>query len=253
MAFTLAHPAVVLPLRKLPFLALLPLAIGCMTPDLVSFLPYALERYLPHGHSPAGTVLIDLPLGYALLLLLLIFRNALVQPLWEPHREVIAQGLDDFFARPRRWLIAAPSLLIGSWTHLAWDRFTHEDRWTYHNLPALYQPLFPDTAHQLPLFHFLQYSTSVIGLLCIGWHYLTALKQFKASHSLVADLGERRLQLLFALAAASLAIGVVRMLSTSSVLESTYDQIALVLKTAIISFGLLYWTSGILLSRASRS
>jgi Domain of unknown function (DUF4184) len=252
MAFTLAHPAAVLPLRKLPFVALVPLVIGSMTPDLIGFLPYQLERHLPHSHSPAGTVLIDLPLGYLLLMLLLWFRHALVQPLWEPHRELIARSLDEFFARPRRWLIAAPSLLIGSWTHIVWDRFTHESNWTYRNLPALYQPLFPDGSHQLPLYHFLQYGTSVAGLLYIGWQYWAAVKQAKADPAHIVSTGDRKLHLLLGLILAALAIGLVRLLVFSGGFGSIYVQLSLVLKTALICFALLYFSIGLILDQALR-
>jgi hypothetical protein len=248
MAFTLAHPAAVLPLRKLPFLSLLPLMIGSMTPDLVGFLPYALERRLPNSHSPVGTVLIDLPLGYVLLVLLLLFRNALVMPLWEPHREIIAHALDEFSAHAHRWLTAIPSLLIGSWTHIIWDRFTHESRWTYHDLPFLSQPLFPAGPHELPLFHFLQYATSVAGLLYIGWQYVLAVRRIKGDHAIVLTLRERKMHLIVALMIAALAVGCLRLLVSRFGYGSIYEQLSLVLKTAITCFGTLYLLTGLILA-----
>jgi|GEM_PF-988114 len=252
MAFTLAHPAVVLPLRKLPYLSLLPLIVGSMTPDIFTYLPYTWERLVPNSHSPIGTVLIDLPLGYLLLIFLLIFRDAVVTPLWEPHRELVAQALDGFSQRRHRWLIAAPSLLIGSWTHIIWDRFTHETHWTSRNLPFLYQPLFPNEIHELPLFHFLQYATSVAGLLYIAWQYALAVRELNGEHAPVLTLRERKLHLIVmlivvALAAGGLRLGV-RLFSGHFVYGSVYEQLSLILKTALMCFGSLYLLTGLIMA-----
>jgi Domain of unknown function (DUF4184) len=248
MAFTLAHPAAVLPLRKLPFMSLLPLVIGSVTPDLIGFLPYGWEWRMPNSHSPIGTVLVDLPLGYLLLVLLLGFRNAMVMPLWEPHREVVAHAIDEFATHSYRWLIAAPSLLVGSWTHLAWDRFTHEGRWTYHNLPFLYQPLFPDTTHELPLYHFLQYATSVAGLLYIGWQYVLAVRKSKGEHTPVFTLRERKVHLILVLLAVALAAGCMRLVATGFEFGSIYARLSLILKTALMCFGFLYLLTGLIMA-----
>ncbi len=248
MAFTLAHPAAVLPLHKLPYLSLLPLVIGSMTPDLVGFLPYGWEFRVPHSHSPIGTVLVDLPLGYLLLAFLLLFRKAVVMPLWEPHREIMTHALDEFRAHTYRWIIAAPSLLIGSWTHIIWDRFTHDSRWTYHNLPFLYRPLFPEWSHELPLFHFLQYATSVAGLLYIGWQYVLAVRRIKGEHALVLTFRERKVHLILTLIAIALVVGCLRLLASNFVFSTIYVRLSLILKTALICFGVLYLSAGLILA-----
>lgn len=229
-------------------MALLPLIIGSMTPDVIGFLPYALERHLPNSHSPIGTVLVDLPIGYLALLIVMLFRAALVRPLWEPHRSLIANNLNVYFVRPRCWLIALPSLLVGSWTHIVWDRFTHDTHWTYRNLPLLYQPLFPDAPHQLPIFHALQYITSAAGLIYIGFSYWQALQQTRASSIKPPAPALRQKQLLGALAAISLALGAARLLSIDFTYESVYMYLSLILKTAIIAFALLYFIYGLILS-----
>jgi hypothetical protein len=248
MAFTLAHPAVVIPLRKLPFLSLVPLIVGSMTPDLIGFLPYRLERYLPHSHSPIGSLLIDLPVGYLLLLVLLLLRHIVVQPLWQPHRSLIANSLDTYFARSRCWLIALPSLLIGSWTHIVWDRFTHFSGWTYRNLPLLYRPLFPEGTHELPLFHALQYLTSIVGLLFIAWCYWQAMQRSAATHPRT-PLDNKKIVLLAGLALAAVMLGLLRLLAREVEYVSIYERLSLVLKTAMIAFGLLYLLAGLQLRR----
>jgi Domain of unknown function (DUF4184) len=252
MAFTLAHPAAVLPFRHLSFLSLLPLVVGSMTPDLIGFLPYTLEHRLPHSHSPIGTVLIDLPVDYLILIVLLLFRKSLLQPLWEPHRSCIAAGMDDFFQRRRAWLIALPSLLIGSWTHILWDRFTHFTYWTYLNLPWLYRPLFPDATHELPLFHVLQYVTSIIGLLILGWYYLQHLQQQRRAHPVSANSRFLHWLLLGIVMLAGVA-GIARWLAGGMQDESIYSHLSLVTKTAIMSFTVLYLLSGLILARITTS
>lgn len=255
MAFTLAHPAAIIPLRNLRYLDLTPLIIGSMTPDLVGLLPQILESKLPYSHSPIGTVLVDLPVGYLLLLSLLIFRHALLRPLWEPHRAVIEGGLDDFFARRHHWLIALPSLLIASWTHIVWDRFTHNTAWTYRNLPFLYRPLFPEAIHQLTLFHALQYITSILGLIFLGWCYwrhlqLVRLNPTAAMTAQSAEQVRRKVMLLLIFVVIALAAGFFRLGSAIFEIDSVYRRLSVILKTALVCFGFLYFMSGLALARA---
>jgi hypothetical protein len=249
MAFTLSHPAAILPLHKLPGMALLPLVIGSMTPDLFGFLPYTLEQRLPHSHSPVGTVLIDLPLGLVILVLLRVFRSPLLRPLWQPHRTIIAAAMNNFYDRDRAWLIAIASLLVGSWTHIVWDRFTHDTNWTYRNLPVLYQPVFPDAPHELPIFHVLQYVTSAIGLALFGWYYLRALRRSQVAEvSAPATARSLQLLLLGVMVMAALA-GLMRLLASDLAPLSIYIRISVVLKTAIMSFAVLYLLTGLTLRK----
>ena len=254
MPFTLAHPAAVLPLRALPFMALPPLIVGSLTPDLIGFLPYQLERTLLNSHSFLGTVLLDLPVGCLVLFMLMLFRNALVRPLWEPHRAIIADSLNSHFTHPRHWLIALPSLLAGSWTHIVWDSFTHVNYWTYRHFPVLYRPLFPDGLHHLALFHALQYLTSALGLTYIGWCYWQHVRRTRyapVKPSLTHTTSRQEILLMLGLVAMALLAGLVRLLSASIEFDSIYARLSMVLKTALISFMLLYFASGVILSKAT--
>jgi hypothetical protein len=220
-----------------------------LAPDLIDFLPLHLGRRGPHSHSPVGTLLLDLPFGYAVLLALLLLQHTLAQPLWEPHRSLFAHALRDYFARRHCWLIAMPSLLIGSWTHIVWDRFTHDTFWAYRNLPVLYRPLFPDSAHQLPLFHALQYVTSVLGLGFMAWCYWQAMQQAHADSPRTVSGFSRKIYLLAGLTLAALLLGMLRMQLSDFYYYSIYQRLSLVLKTAMVSFGLLYLLAGLILSR----
>src|SRR4051812_3215036 len=88
MPFTLAHPAAVWPLKNVRYLAVVPLIIGSLMPDVANYLPYSHE--LTNTHSIRGSFLIDLPLGYGLLIFLVLFCKFLVVPLWQPHRRFLA-------------------------------------------------------------------------------------------------------------------------------------------------------------------
>ena len=166
MPFTLAHPAAVWPLKYVRYLPVIPLIIGSLTPDVASYLPNAHD--LINSHSLRGTVKLDLPLGYVLLLALVMSRQFLVTPLWEPHRSFISHSISQFLATRYWGLLAIPSLLIGSWTHIVWDSFTHENHFVVRNLSILQHSVVIDGDHQVQLSRVLQYACSVLGLLIIS-------------------------------------------------------------------------------------
>lgn len=249
MAFTLAHPAAVIPLRKLPGLALLPLVVGAVIPDLIPLLPFGIEWHLPNTHSWAGSLQVDLPAGLLVLIMIYLLRHALVQPLWHPHRAIAMHAINDYFATRYCWLMAAPSVLIGSWTHLLWDRLTHESHWTSRNLPMLNQPLFPEATHELPLYHFLQYMTSAIGLLILGWQYWLAVRKQHGETVDMLPLRNSRLHLFVTLLVIALMLGILRLWHQGISQGSIYLHLSLVLKTALACFGLLYVASGLWIQR----
>jgi hypothetical protein len=250
MPFTLAHPAAVLPLRRLPCLATIPLILGSLTPDFVTYFPLTIHRSfdLPHAHSVRGTVLLDLPLGYAVLLVLLALRVQLTAPLWEPHRSFIRAAFTEFLAMKYWWLVAIPSLLIGSWTHILWDSFTHENRWVVRNFPLLQQALAPEYDHPLPIYRVLQYVCSIVGLLIVAAWYGVALKQ-----SGLQGTGHRwRKYTLAGLLAGAMIIGAAHVWHISPTMTlSFYGTIAALLSTAMAAFAALYLLTGIVIEMKS--
>jgi len=246
MPFTLAHPAAVLPLRRLPYLATIPLILGSLTPDFVAYFPPTIHRSfdLPQAHSVRGTILLDLPLGYAVLLALLALRVPLTAPLWEPHRSFIRAAITEFLALKYWWLIALPSLLIGSWTHIVWDSFTHENRWVVRNLPLLQQALAPVYDHPLPIYRVLQYVCSIVGLLIVAVWYGVALKQ-----SGLSGTGHRWSKYTLAgLVASAMVIGAADVWRLSPQLSlSFYGTMSVLLSTAMAAFAALYLITGIVI------
>ena len=157
MPLTLAHPAAVLPLRRLG-LPLSALVIGSMVPDVPLFLRW------PGGyrftHDLVGVLTVDL--AGALLLLYgwnTVLRDALVD---------LAPGFvrDRLAARrrlsPREWMLTPIAAVLGSVTHVVWDAFTHRNRWGVASIDWLQADLGP-----LPGYRWAQYTSGVVGLVVV--------------------------------------------------------------------------------------
>jgi hypothetical protein len=164
MPFTLAHPAAILPLhartlrgRRLPLAALV---VGSMMPDLGYFF-----APLPIFHADCHTLLRSftfcLPFGLAVLALL-----TFLQPGWAP---LLPEPL-----RPTRPLVAwsvralpglAAGLVLGAWTHIFWDAWTHPHGFFVRNIPALGATIAPGFA----VCNVLQHASSVLGLAAIAF------------------------------------------------------------------------------------
>jgi hypothetical protein len=102
-------------------------------------------------------------MGMAVLILTIVLREPLTVLLGPRARWVCLQSIERFVARPLHWPIAMLSIVLGSWTHIAWDSFTHEYTWTSARVAALSAPVSVfgwDTATS----HLLQYLSSVLGL-----------------------------------------------------------------------------------------
>ena len=205
MPFTLAHPALVMPLRRWRMFHILPLLIGSMAPDLASYVPWRMlgrvHRIIwrigfTNTHTLKASVTIDLVAGLLLLWLVVWFGRALTAPLWQPHRSLIRRTLTDFRQRAYCWWLAIPSLLIGIWGHIAWDLFTHENTLIVDRFAWLQQPMFPGAAHELPIYQSLQYGSSIAGLAIVAWWYLRGLKEIRVSQDEVVREAWRKWMLL---------------------------------------------------------
>jgi hypothetical protein len=173
MPFTLAHPAAVLPLRRLRLLRTVPLIIGAMTPDIPYYLPWRIAKHIPDvTHTLLGTITLDLPVGLLLLLFVWLLRAPLAAPLGPRARAKCAAAMESFGSRPLNWALAPLSILVGAWTHLAWDSFTHADGVMVQRIPALSAPV-KFFWYSGQLCHVLQYVCSVLGLAVLAvWFVL---------------------------------------------------------------------------------
>ncbi len=159
MPLPIAHPAAILPLRRYcpKYFSFSALVIGSLVPDVA----YALNghrsfatiitffRGLPGkewfaaqgirswdglSHSLLGSVLFCLPAGLLVSLAFRLLRGSFVATLPNPHREALAP----LCALPAHSLLTyLGSLLVGGWSHLAWDLLTKDNWWLAKSVPLL--------------------------------------------------------------------------------------------------------------------
>ena len=241
MPFTLAHPAAILPLRAIRYLRTAPLVIGALIPDLPYYLPGAL-RLRSQTHTFDGSLTIDLLLGYAALGAVFVLRAPLTALLPARARWLCLHALAPF-SRPREWLVAPLAIVVGVWTHLLWDSFTHSDGWMVHRVAALSAPVTvgPYTG---TVCHVLQYLSSVFGLIVLAVWYL----RLPAPSPVPEPSGRARsssTRALLLVAAAAILIGGVQATEFFGRSASVYHTLEVFLTHGLAWFGLLYLVAGI--------
>jgi hypothetical protein len=171
MPFTISHIAAILPAnRPLRRWGLLSAAmIGTMVPDFGFLFPGHLLR--SQTHSTLALLKFCLPVG----LMAWVLFQLLVKPAWGAvlpdgwRIRLMAEHPSARLKDWRMWLFAAGAVLAGAITHLVWDGFTHEDGRGVRMLPFL-EDSGPDIGgHALPLYRWLQHSSSVLGLIVVLW------------------------------------------------------------------------------------
>jgi uncharacterized membrane protein YhaH (DUF805 family) len=192
MPFTISHAAAVLPFtRPLARWRLLSATIiGSMVPDFGFFSPWRPPRV--ETHSWPGLVLFCLPVG---LLTFWVFQRLIKPALLEVLPNATYARWQDF-ARPadignrRQWAVAAVGILVGAFTHLVWDAFTHEGARGVRMIPALDDPYVDFAGHHLFGPRLLQDGSSLLGLTVVLIIVLYGLRPARGN----ATIPERRLR-----------------------------------------------------------
>jgi hypothetical protein len=161
MPFPLAHPAAVMPLRRycprwLNFPALI---IGSLTPDAGYLFGEKGAGGFSHGFL--GSFGFCLPAGILMVALVYSLRKPVVRILPPAYQ----RALIPLCQRPvgSLWAIVI-SLLIGAWTHLLWDSFTHTTGWFAQHLPLLQSQVALVAGRQARVCHLLWYGCSFAGV-----------------------------------------------------------------------------------------
>jgi hypothetical protein len=178
MPWTFAHPAAVLPLAKwsgVP-LSLTALMIGSVVPDF----GYYVFKFdgSAFAHSFLGSLTLCPALGFALLLLLGVLRRPLCHMLPQPHREALRSLAHTSWRchwTSVPWLLLA--MVVGAWTHILWDSFTHKDRWFVERIDWLQREVFEIRGHILHGYSMLQYISSMVGVAALLWAYWNWLRK----------------------------------------------------------------------------
>lgn len=252
MPFTFAHPAAILPLRRVRLLHTVPLILGAIAPDVPYFLPWRIAKYVPQGmtHTLLGTLTLDLPFGILMLLFLWLLRAPLAAPLGGVSQTKCLAALERFGGRWRHWAAAPLSLLVGAWTHLLWDSFTHADGWMVSRVSALSAPV-SFFAYKGELCHVLQYVSSVFGLAILALWFILLPVPASAVRDRERPTGGPLL--LSALVAAAAAAGGFETLEhLVQHVPASYHLLYLLLTRTVAWFALLYTVAGILIVRGRR-
>jgi|SRR5579872_971376 len=243
MPFTFAHPAAVVPLRRLRFLQTIPLIVGSMMPDVPYFLPPSLGKALPETHTLYGSLVTCLPLGMAFLVAVLLLREPLTVLLSSNARWLCVRSIERFEGRPMRWPIALLSVLIGTWTHIAWDSFTHSGGWTAQRVWVLNMSVSLFGLWEVQICHLLQYISTIFGLLVL---IMWLRRQLAEAPGASRDFGRgaARWGLLAGIGLAAVAVGVFQAVMLWD--SASWYRLGFLLSTRIVGwFILMYLAAGL--------
>lgn len=175
MPFTLSHPAASIPLIRW---GLVPsaLIIGSMSPDFLYFI--TISGTAPFGHTLPGVFLFSLPAGLAVLW---VFHTFLKLPALSllpiAHQERLILVSNGFTFRPlSRFILIILSLLLGAFTHILWDSFTHFDGYAVGLLPFLNLSMAVGNL-SVKVYNVLQYVSTIIGAYLLYLWYARWFKQ----------------------------------------------------------------------------
>jgi hypothetical protein len=167
MPFTFAHPAAVIPFlnRNRNYFSATGLIIGSMAPDFESFILLTEKKI--YGHTWPGVFWFDLPLAIIIAIVFHgIVRDAFIRNLpWALHERLKRfEGIHWFHYLRKHFLVVVVSVLIGIFTHMLLDAFTHLN---------LYDPDATDSPillGHIQVYLLLQYTLSVVGLVLILYY-----------------------------------------------------------------------------------
>jgi hypothetical protein len=251
--FTFSHPAAILPLSRLPRWLVIPsaLAIGSLSPDFWYILPgFGRES----GHNLVGIFRFCLPAGLGLWLgwrLLLGPSLAILLPTAPRHavRDYLHQWrLSDLWAAPL-------SVIVGAITHVAWDRWAHDNHAELIPVPHGRVHLL---GHHPEVWQILQLGSSILGLaLLVAW-FLIALRRLCPTATWAQRLWPGQVR---ALALAALFVGplivsaTLRMpLDASSLHEFRAGFLPTVrLFLPLLAGSLFTWSALVLIARTART
>jgi len=242
MPFTLAHPAAILPLRGLKYLRTAPLIIGAMIPDLPYYLPARFGLIGPETHSVTASFTTCLALGYAALGCVFLLRRPLTALLSARARWLFLTALAPLSRRPLEWALASVSIILGVWTHLLWDSFTHTDGWVVRRVAVL-SATVTFGGYGGPVCHVLQYLSSAFGLAAMAvWYWRLPVPPVApagpdAPRSSVGPV-------LMLVAAAAILIGGVLATQAFSQTPIIYHTLYIFLTRSLAWFAVLYLVAG---------
>lgn len=181
MPFTFSHPAVVLPfgIKQTKYIDLTALVIGSMAPDFEYFLHFRPIQIV--GHTLYGQFYFSLPI---ILILAYVYHYLIKEPiitnLPKPYcnRYYYLAKKDWKINSLFRFIVFCYSALIGAFSHIGWDSFTHETGYFVTKFSALSSSI--NIANfNIPIYKILQHGSTLLGFIVIII-YILAIQDKKA-------------------------------------------------------------------------
>jgi len=176
-----------------------------MIPDLGYYLFYS--NLARSAHSFLGSVLVCLPVGLALWAIFHVLRKPLCFVLPQPHRGALAAfAATPLSLRPHTLIAAGVSVLLGAWTHIAWDSFTHNGTWVVNQLPLLQEPVFRVSTAEFRGYYLLQQLSTLVGTVILVAAYCSWLHGHRSSATNPSTDADDRWRYFLLVAVAALAL-----------------------------------------------
>lgn len=175
MPFTFAHPAIVMPLTKLPvkWFSLTGLIVVSIVPDFEYFLRMRVKSI--YSHTIGGIFWFDLPIAIIISFLFhLIVRDSLFKslPIFLRKRLIIFTKFNWLAYFVVNWPVILISILIGTFSHILWDSFTHDNGYIVDRIALLKNEISFYNIH-IPLFKVFQHLSTILGGLYIFYYLWT--------------------------------------------------------------------------------
>lgn len=168
MPFTFSHPALVLPLLRFKWLSMTGLVVGSLSPDFeYFFIQMQMKGY--YSHTVEGALIMDLLMA---IIFAILFHQLAKRPLVTHLPAYFQKRLEIFYQfdfvdyLKKNWFIFLVSTIIGIYSHILWDDFTHADGYFVTNFNALQYEIYLSD-FTIYIYKILQHSSTIIGGLII--------------------------------------------------------------------------------------
>ncbi len=178
MPFTFSHPAIILPIHRTG-LCLTGLIVGSLTPDFEYFIRMKIQS--DFSHTFWGGIYFGIPVALILCMLFhLVIKRELILNLPSKLQLRLIPILDFNWLEhlKSKWPIVILSILIGNYSHVLWDSFTHTDAY-FVNALSLHRSF---GSNHYPIFKILQHGSTVLGGLYLVY-FIVNLEEIKGRAS----------------------------------------------------------------------
>lgn len=182
MPFTFAHPAILLPFRNK--LSVTALVIGCMSPDFEYFI--RLKIYSNFSHTLIGIFLFCLPIS---IIVSILFHQIIRKPFIENSpksiyiRTSVYKNFDWINHLKNNKINIILSILLGAFSHILWDSFTHDDGFFVNQLDILKSTITVQQK-EISVLKILQHFSTLIGFIYIFWIFYRVPKSNEIYHKI---------------------------------------------------------------------